>query len=305
MRHFPPLSDQDADVASDVARALVVSHVILPQRRSRVLAEIRKNRITNFCADEHAWFLPVADHVRGKVRHVYDGLAGDVLSAGLFLSPERLALFEAGRFEELAVKLFEYRERYVDGLLTPDWAARLGRDEAMARLVPELARHAGAPNPVGSFYFWNRTRREIALSPYRILSRSVEVQSPYLDHALYDFLASLPASLLMDHTLHSAAIGRAYPRYRDLRFEDKTFEPPPARGHFRRYAGELAAYALSGMLGRRPEALTRDPLIMVRALRHALDGDPERLEWLSPGLAIYLLQLSRLRESPLDGAVGS
>ena len=99
MRHYPPFSDEDAVVATEVARAAGVPHVVLPQGGDRFAAEIEKNRRTGFCADEHAWMLPLAAYLRGRVRYAYDGIGGDVLSAGLFLTPERVALAEAGRLE--------------------------------------------------------------------------------------------------------------------------------------------------------------------------------------------------------------
>lgn len=305
MRHFPPRPDEDAVVAAEVARAVGVPHVVLPQRGTRIAAEVRKNRITGFCADEHAWILPLADYLSGRVRHVYDGIGGDVLSSGLFLTAERLALFEAGRFEDLAALLFECPESRLARLLAPGWAARLGRDVAIARLVTELARHADAPNPVGSFYFWNRTRREIALAPYRILGRRTEVLSPYLDHDLYDFLASLPAASLLDRELHSDTIRRGYPEYRDLRFEDKDAAPPRAPGELRRFARGLAAYAVRTSSMRLRVRLVRGGFVLARALWSTLDGDSPRFDRLAPVLAVYLMQLSREIERPAGaGAAG-
>ena len=55
-------------------------------------------------------------------------------------------------------------------LLTPAGYQRFGFDLAVASVASELAQHAAAPNPVGSFFFWNRTRREIALSPYAMVN---------------------------------------------------------------------------------------------------------------------------------------
>jgi hypothetical protein len=40
---------------------------------------------------------------------------------------------------------------------------------------------AGEPNPLSSFFFWSRTRREIALGPYRMLCGNAVVHSPYVD----------------------------------------------------------------------------------------------------------------------------
>jgi hypothetical protein len=285
---FPPFGSED-DIARQVAAAVALPHVILPQRRARFIAEIRKNRITNFCADEHAWYLALADYLEGRARHIYDGIGGDVLSAGLFLTVNRLALFQTGRFEELALHLFQDSGPII-GLLAPQWKTLLNAEVALARLTPELVRHADAPNPVGSFYFWNRTRREIALAPYRILSRSVEVLSPYLDWDLFDFLASLPATLLLDHAFHTETIRRAYPAHADLRFaEPRKLRLAPVE--FRRFAAEIAAYALRHAWASTVQLADRQG-ILTRSAIAAIAGRTDRFNWRLSVLTLYLLQLS-------------
>jgi asparagine synthase (glutamine-hydrolysing) len=305
MRVFPPRSGDDAAVAAQLAATLGVAHVVLPRCTTWLDAEVRKNRRTGFCADEHAWILPLADYLRGRVRCAYDGIGGDVLSSGLFLSAERLALFDAGRIEQLAVHLLSRREVYVARLLRSQWAARLGRDVAVARLARELARDVDAPNPVGSFFFWNRTRREIALSPYRVLGAGVEMLCPYLDHDLYDFLAALPAASLLDRGLHSDTIRRAYPEYRDLPYAPPTWVPRPG-DEIRRRARELAAYAARAATLRARTRLARSTVILALAAWSAVDGDAGRFRRVAPNLAIYLLQLARaIDASPAgEGAAG-
>ena len=65
-------------------------------------AELRKNRLTSFCSDEHAQSLVLGDFVYDRADTLYDGIAGDVLSGGLKLTPERLDLFAHRDFEVLA-----------------------------------------------------------------------------------------------------------------------------------------------------------------------------------------------------------
>jgi hypothetical protein len=48
-------------------------------------------------------------------------------------------------------------------------------------------------NPLGSFCFWNRTRREIALAPFSTLEGVPTVYAPYLDNHLFDFINCPPA----------------------------------------------------------------------------------------------------------------
>src|SRR5207244_9022442 len=111
----------------------------------------------------------------------------------------------------------EGTDKMFTGLARP----RLHREVALDRMTQELKRHSDAPNPVTSFFFWNRTRRKIATHSYRILARVGEVFSPYLDHDVFDLLSGLPPEVFLDHTFHTEAIHRAYPRYAALPFAAK------------------------------------------------------------------------------------
>lgn len=285
--HSPPRSNRDAEVAVGVAAALGLPHRVLPARAGRVDAELEKNRATGFGSVEHIFSLPLADHFSSSgTDTVYDGIAGDVLSAGLFLTPERHARMAEGRFRELCGELLG-TETGLAALLTPGAVRRFSREAAEARLAAEMERHAGAANPVGSFYFWNRTRRNIALVPYAVLRAVPRVYAPYLDHDLFDFLSALPAELLVDHQFHTDAIRAGYPAHAGLPFEEKE-RPGPAGGpYFRRIAFETAAY----LRQKRASGLVRRGFLLPR-LAHlaAVPRFPARQAWWIR-VALYLLQL--------------
>jgi hypothetical protein len=258
--------------------------------------------MTNFCTDEHSQMLVIVDYIKGKFSTVYDGIGGDVLSNGLFLDAERLALFDRRRFTELAENLFYSfpipkwgkHEALLARLLSHKQYRRFGRDVAMSRLINEMVKYADAPNPVGSFMFWNRTRREIALATYCMLGQVANVLCPYLDYDLYDFLASLPASMFLDHKFHTDTIRQAYPRYADIPFEEEVKAPTVlTQGYFRRFGRELARYALA----QRSSRLVRYSYLLPRLLRCILDENYGRTmfsyRWLGP-YAVYLLQLERV-----------
>jgi asparagine synthase (glutamine-hydrolysing) len=243
MKHYPPKSNEDAAIAAQVAKAVGVPHVLLDPPPRVIRAERTKNRMTHFCASEHTWILPLADYARTTgVTVLLDGVAGDVLSAGLFLTEERLKLYESGRLRELAEALLG-GEGYLPKLLPAALYGRWTRERAIRRLETELARHVGAPNPVGQFYFWNRTRRQIALSPWSILARDCTVMAPYLDHQLYDFLYGLPASFLLDHAFHTEAIRQFYPEFADIPYETKSFRVRSTRSRVAALALSATAFA--------------------------------------------------------------
>lgn len=289
--HYPPRSNEDARIAAALTRELGLPHVLLKQSESRFKAEYRKNLLTNFCSDEHAWYMVAADYLVRDAHPVYDGIGGDVLSAGLFLTPRRLGLFESGRTRAIAEELLAADEELFARLLPPAVFRKMGRELAITHLESELKQHLGQPNPIGSFFFCNRTRREIALVPYGLLGALPTVFSPYLDHDLYDFLAGLPAHLLADHAFHTDTIARAYPRYATLPYEDKSIPPRDTFDCEAGFGRELARHLLS----RNPSRLMRNSFLRPRLLASLLSRKlSASTNWYS-AMALYLHQL----ESPL------
>jgi asparagine synthase (glutamine-hydrolysing) len=289
--HYPPRSNEDARIAQALARELGLPHTLLKQSESRFKAEYRKNVLTNFCSDEHAWYMVAADYLVRRALPVYDGIGGDVLSAGLFLTPHRLGLFESGSCRTIAEELLAADEELFARLLPRAVMGKMGRELAIAHLESELTHHLRQPNPVGSFFFWNRTRREIALVPYGLLSALPTVFSPYLDHDLYGFLAGLPAHLLADHAFHTDTIARAYPKYADLPYEDKCILPLDAFDCDAAFGNELARQL---MLKQRSH-LMRNSFLRPRLFASLLSRRfSASTNWYS-AVALYLHQL----ESPL------
>lgn len=219
--HFPPRGNEDARIATMLAQEFGLKHDIIAQSGSFYDAEAAKNRLTSYCTDEHAWYLETVSNIRARDRVVYDGIAGDVLSQSVFLTEERLRLFQTASPKQIATELLSKAEKKLQSLLAPQLYRSTSLERAISHLEKEIATHLDCPNPVGSFFFWNRTRREIALVPYGLLGDVPTVYAPFLDHDLYDFLTGLPVDMLVGHTFHSEAISRAYPEHAGLPYEDK------------------------------------------------------------------------------------
>jgi hypothetical protein len=145
-----------------------------------------------------------------------------------------------------------------------------------------------APNPIASFFFWNRTRREIALAPFALLGGRAVVFTPYLDHHLFDFLSSLPLSLLDDQRFHSDTIAQAYPHASSLRYEDKGAPESDARAHYQSFTRELALWDVV----RRPSPLVR-PSARMRLLAAALGSGSAAAGERTARMYCYLSQLGR------------
>ena len=223
----PPKPDEDVKVARKVCEYLDVNHIILDQLLSFLDAEKEKSRITDFCSLEHSWILPLSKYLfEERYDCIFDGIGGDVLSAGLFLTKKRLTLYRKEKFEELANEIIEDEGNWPK-YLTRSAYKRFNRDLAIDLLVAELKVHANAPNPVGQFFFWNRTRRNIALCSWKILSKKCHVFAPYLDSDLYEFLSSLPAEYFLDHMFHQRVIEEHYPAYAQLPYESEQVDSQP------------------------------------------------------------------------------
>lgn len=281
----------DAMVAAELTKALDVPHVILPTTHADLRQEMEKNHITNLCTDEHGWFLPAARYLEGRSKTVFDGIGGDVLSAGLSMTGDRLSLAEQGRSHELAEDLIG--QSSMDALICSEIKRHVSREVALARIITELKRHEAAANPVGSFIFWNRTRREIALSPYRLLRGIETVVCPYLDYAVYDLLAGLPGRMFVDHSFHTEAIKLAFPEHRHIGYAMHHPSVGEDRGLRRRFVIDVARYGV-----RQKSSLLSKWSLLIRLMRCLVD-EPylESIRWLGPA-ALYLLQLDSWMKRP-------
>lgn len=282
--------DEDVRVAQMICKRLGLRHETVEQTVDRFSAECKKNAETGYSVQEHGWFVALGDLVKtNRWVNLYDGLAGDVLSAGLFLDRERLDMFQNEAFDQLAESVLG-PEGYIPRLLSTSSLERFSRAKAVAKLKAELVTHASAPNPVGSFYFWNRTRRCVALSPFRLLRDTPNLITPFLEHKLFDLLSSLPAEHFLDHSFHTEAISRAYPELSDLAYEDKSQKPIPSREELRSFNSGLMRLSFSP----RRQAITDRPFFAIRWLASHVSLRARSAVGVYGELATGLLQLERL-----------
>ncbi len=294
VQHFPPRPNDDALIAGELTTRLNLRHVVIPQPCSRLESERRKNLRTNFCSDEHQWAIALADYMIGRTTCAYDGLAGDILTSSNLQTLEHLRLFAEGDWENLTSKLLRKTDPAARILVNSRYQ-EMNRELAVEEISSELKKHANAPNPISSYFFWNRTRREIALVPYSILREIPVVYSPFLDHDLYDFLASLPGEMAIGTDFHGAAIRLAYPKFADLPFERTKVSRGPHHSLFRRFALETLRF----MLGKRSNHI-KQHYVLPRLMRCLIDEKYSfSVNWIAP-MTVYLLQLEGLTNSIED-----
>lgn len=289
-RVYPGKSSEDTDLAEQITRLAGVPCVQLDQDGDWVQQEVQKLRAVNFCTMQHNWGMGLGRYLEGKVVALFDGLAGDVLSdcRGI-VTPARHEAFRSGHFAEFAEDLLSDESGGL-GFLRPELARQFSRERAVRRISSECAQFAEAPNPVAAFWFWNRTRRSIGLLPQSIWNRSVQVMTPYLDHALFDFLISLPVGIVGDHTFHAETIRRRYPRFSHIPFFSSACrQPEPGSRTYRKRAFDLLLHGLRSI----PSAYVPSGYLISCLLRALIDSKySASVLWLGPTL-LYGLELER------------
>lgn len=210
-------NSSDHQVACELARRVGIDCIVADDDLDPFAVESTKNRLNFFMADENGWYLPLLDHLDGQV---FDGLAGDVLSNGLYFEDDVADLIDRGTFQE-AARLFVRKHGGYLSYLSRKAQARFSEELAHELIAEEFARHRGAPNPVQSFVFWNRTRREIALLPIGMARTKFDALLPYTDRELLAFLLSLPYREFGAPGFHDEVINRVYPSFSDVGYATK------------------------------------------------------------------------------------
>jgi hypothetical protein len=299
VRNQPPALNEDARVATILAEALGLEHVVLDQSPSAVDVELRMNQRSGWAADWHSWFLRFGDFLAANpAAEVHVGYGGDTVARGRAPQPaatERWLARDAPGLATLQLTSRPHVELAMQQVLTSEGYRRFSLDLAHARLADELARHMSQPNPELSFTAYNGLRRRTAPQWFPMCSDHALIRVPFLDRSVYDLMASLPAETPLGNDFHTDAIARAFPRYRNVPYTDyagarKTLNVDDHRNYFRRYAEELTAYAFV-----RSEASFVD----VRRVAERLSGcrktgDGTLMQWLQPGRILWLLQLEAL-----------
>lgn len=293
-RHFLTRSDEDAELATRLAAALGWPLVIEAQRPDPAASEIEKNCRFDCLSDEHAWYLPTAERIRSSgMRHVFDGLAGDVLSKGFFVRDYWIRMGRARQFTEAFESMtsmgYGASEAALAELLAPEFARRWPLDLARERMMSEMERHLDDDDPVNQFFIWNRTRREVAPFQIRHLA-GLEIITPFLEDEVFDYLWRLPTEFLVDHLFHNEALAKAAPEYAHIPVDAEQGFSDPAGHH---------ALLMRGMAKRlqfwqRGEILNRQRLRPRLAKALISNRYARETGWLYPHWAIWLSGLEAL-----------
>jgi len=279
----------DVLVAKKLCSALGVHHAEIESPKSLPIAELMKNVSISCQALDHGWLWPVVETIADPDVVSYDGLAGDVLSAGLFQDNENSTLYRSGRFEDLARKLVPRNNLT---LMSSEWKPAITAADPRPSLIRELRRYEHTHNPMVLFYLYNRSRRAVSVMVQAFFGlRMRTVFTPYLDRDVFDFLTSLPESMFVDKMFHTEAITKAFPEMDAIGYARKT---PILHSLYWQFARQGLKFVIGAgstpLLDRKPAMLR-----LVRALtdpRHAKEA-----RWVMQE-SVMLYQLGRLIADP-------
>jgi asparagine synthase (glutamine-hydrolysing) len=243
----------DVTVAQSLCRKLDLPHSESAVPKDLITTEIAKNNCISYEALEHNWVWPLAHNMAHSEAVSYDGIDGDVLSAGHFHDDENSRLYRHDKFDELAQRL------------APNPTLRLAprgvgvaRADAYQRLVDELRRYRGTHNPMMLFHLYNRSRRAVSITITNLYGGVMRtVFAPFLDRGVFNFLAGLPEEMFSDKTFHTQAISRKFPDIDHIGYAKKTPVPGPVCLRYARQGFRFALTAPVSPLLDRPRLTAR------------------------------------------------
>jgi asparagine synthase (glutamine-hydrolysing) len=284
---YAPSPAGDVALAAAVANAVGVRHTVVSRRSDRVEAQLETQALTHSCTDKHVQLLPLRGYLQHLQFHALDGLGGEVLSQSQHLDGALHRLFAEGRANDVAARVLgdpAQIEPALAGLIGPAAVLRFARDKALTRVAGEAGAHMAQPNPIASFLFANRIRRETALAPYGVLD-GCRVSTPFLDAALVDFLLALPFDAVADRRLHTDTLHRHYPQHARIPFDSPRRESDDRRA-VRRDATDLLKRVSESRSG-----LVHRTAVAARLLKAIASGASRHL-WFLPRV-LHLLEVER------------
>lgn len=189
--------DVDYPVAAELCDSFGWEHKIVDQPNDLFSLDRWQVRASNLMSHEHGWTKVLVNALDGHA-FAFDGVAGDVLSAGLYQENcQNTPRHIVEKWQWNGLKAF------TSFALCKELRQAVSSSEEL--IAEELLHHRGATNPLKSFYFWNRTRRSTALLPFRLVEGTT-CFAPYVDRDLMSFLMSLPHIYTADKMFHDRAI---------------------------------------------------------------------------------------------------
>ncbi len=295
---YPALRDTESEVAGAVARHVGVNHETIEREESLIDLDEERNLRTDLLTDEGTW----AEILRPRLKELspafaYDGIAGNGLAESKKSGARHARLFAQGRYEELADTLIRQHEPPglgIDPFVPRGRERAYDRSRVVERTAGLLKECEGEANPVERWYARSRTRREVVLCTTRVFGFVPTYYAPFIDHELYDNLASVPAEdLARFGDIHSKAIARAYPDAADL-----PYGTPGSGARFSGRALEMADALLRLGLYAARHRPARTPRVAIWTAQRIADRRAEKT--MPRRFLQYMIQLEHIDKATQD-----
>lgn len=308
--------DREVQAARALTERAGVRHTLLGHPRGRLRDALRAILVTQLCADEHAQMMPMHDFLAGMPGvAALDGIAGDILTNPDDSAAEFFDLARKGDYDGIARRLAAGHGRVISrsghaggagAIHSPDL-----EEAALSRIAEAIRAFDAAPDPYQAFWFWNRTRREIAFVSTGILGPAERVACPFLAPEFVELGLSLPFAVTRDQRLHDDAIARAYPAFADIPYAEGFRNPPMPRLRRSRLANVLDGLRVAA-LARPDRPLAAMRQVLARQPLHRKPADIYRLHSafvaaMDPAEARRLIRLEErlLHEAPMGERIAS
>lgn len=218
--------DYDRKIAAKVAEVLKIENIFydLPEDFLETVRP-QSDALLDFESEEHAWMLPLINHLPNDVKINYDGLAQDILcDEKLYAGYNRryAVMLHEGRYEDWIKQWYAAKSNKLlkwpfDGVdcnfifLARTMRQKFSNGQFISKLKSELLKYEGNENFYLYFYLNGRTRREISLSIYGLILNKAETFCPYLDNDYFEYLMSLPIKAKEGRHIRKKILDRAYP----------------------------------------------------------------------------------------------
>jgi len=196
----------DYNISKKISMQLGTKHTVVDQANpeEEPLNIFNMFTLLDFESDEHQFIMPLLPEIPVNGDINFDGLGGDILINGLFLKEDILAVIHDNK--KVAQKILTYNPN-----LWSSYTRLKGNGPDLEeRIIKILNDLPDSPNKLTQFFFINRTRREIALFPYGLLSLKIESILPYLDYDLVNQSLSLSPILKLGSNLQEKILRLNY-----------------------------------------------------------------------------------------------
>jgi len=211
-------------LAKAVSECLRIDHKIFDLPKNFIEKyELLKNRMQDYEADENNYLIPLYEKVPRETKFCFTGTA-DLIVNARYLNEKLLGLLGKRDFRAIATATVRKRGlgflRFIASTIPQNVHIRKQMSENIAidRVEAELIKYKDYPDPVNTYYLFNRIRREIALADSNIFLGKSEPFSPYLENDFFTFFMSLPPTIKMDRQVLDAVFKKFYPDLHSIPF---------------------------------------------------------------------------------------